>query len=105
MYRSYVKLDFKNNFVLYYFCRKSLFLSKKRTFTDYVWAEFCKESDFQQGFHQSPVQFFFVSQECQQMGTWFWYHLKAKNALSLNMATNSAAYSGIFIYSPKKKKK
>ena len=38
------------------------------------------------------------------MGTWFWYHLKANNALSLNMATKSAAYGGIFFYSPKKKK-
>ena len=38
------------------------------------------------------------------MRTWFWYHLKAKNALSLNMATNSAGYCGIFLYSPKKKK-
>ena len=38
------------------------------------------------------------------MGTWFWYHLKAKNALSLNMSTNSAAYCGIFLYSPKRKK-
>ena len=37
------------------------------------------------------------------MGTWFWYHLKANNALNLNMATNSAAYCGIFFYSPKKK--
>ena len=38
------------------------------------------------------------------MGTWFWYHLKAKNALSLKMTTNSAAYRGIFVYSPKKEK-
>ena len=36
------------------------------------------------------------------MGTWFWYHLKAKNALSLNMAISSTAYFGIFFYSPKK---
>ena len=39
------------------------------------------------------------------MGTWFWYHMKAKNALSLNVAANSAAYCGIFIYSPRKEKK
>ena len=38
------------------------------------------------------------------MGTWFWYLLKAKNALSLKMATNSAANWGIFFYSSKKKK-
>ena len=38
------------------------------------------------------------------MRTWFLYHLKAKNALSLNMATNSAAYRGTFFYYPKKEK-
>ena len=35
------------------------------------------------------------------MGTWFWYHLKAKNALSLNMATNGAAFLSIV---PRRKK-
>ena len=39
------------------------------------------------------------------METLFWYHLKAKNALSLNIATKSAAYCDIFIFSPKKEKK
>ena len=49
---------------------------------------------FQQEFYQSLVLFFFTSLECQLV-TWFCYHLNAKNALSFNMANNSAAYYGI----------
>ena len=38
------------------------------------------------------------------MGTWFWYHRKAKNALNLEMATNSAAYCKIFSIVPRREK-
>ena len=54
MYRSYVKLDFKNN-LFYTIFAKNPFFYQKTDIYRLCLTEYCKESDFQQEFHQSPV--------------------------------------------------